>query len=533
MRNSASESPPQRCTIRNQKVKEQRVSRMSDNLNNHIRNSGNAPALHLSDTLAPKDTMAAPTLPAIPPISPLPPPSPTSSFSGFHRPSSALAAIAYASLSDSLPTSTDRSYQRPLSHSLTIHVPGPLTPSASDIDLPLSPIFKNSPSIARRRTVIQSTTTHEPSPVNVSDSTTPPRVASPEPIEDKPSSIERGSILMPEPQPTPALEQKPNSPRRLEKKPASADLKNSSPSSPTARRSLPRPPKMESHVEPASSSVPVRTQPLPQLSPAPSSSWPPLNVVRTELPASSKPMQPPTQQQVRPAFNQKHQPEKSASSLPIIPGISDAGPYPSSNPIRQPQGPPQPQIQQPKPEVGLGPPLAPANGAGPSRKLQEEVCLECMMRDRDLADVDVQGENVWDRESDAGFKELVWREEDLLKSMRNLDSAETSTAHGKFRSVIDMDDTSSSDEFSQNGGNDGPEARRHREEERRRKQAVKAQRKEVDWRVSKEVGWRGFSWEEGRDGDGLPAGFRGGKGGFLTEEGIKSIMAKVSLFKST
>lgn len=155
------------------------------------------------------------------------------------------------------------------------------------------------------------------------------------------------------------------------------------------------------------------------------------------------------------------------------------------------------------------------------------------MRDRDLADVDVQGENVWDRESDAGFKELVWREEDLLKSMRNLDSAETSTAHGKFRSVIDMDDTSSSDEFSQNGGNDGPEARRHREEKRRRKQAVKAQRKEVDWRVSKEVGWRGFSWEEGRDGDGLPAGFRGGKGGFLTEEGIKSIMAKVSLFKST
>ncbi|OWZ70446.1 hypothetical protein AYX14_04128 [Cryptococcus neoformans] len=232
------------------------------------------------------------------------------------------------------------------------------------------------------------------------------------------------------------------------------------------------------------------------------------------------------QRQALPAFYQKHQQNKSASSLPVIPGISDAGPYPSSNSIRQPQGPPQPQVPQPKPNVGLGRPTGPPNGAGSSRKLQEEVCLECMMRDRDLADVDVQGEDVWDRESDAGFKELVKREEGLLKSMGNLDSAETSAVHGKFRSVIDMDDTSSSDEFSQNAGSDGPETRRHREEERRRKQAVKARHKEADWRVSKEVGWRGFSWEEGQDGEGLPAGFRGGKGGSLTEEGIKSIMAK-------
>lgn len=148
------------------------------------------------------------------------------------------------------------------------------------------------------------------------------------------------------------------------------------------------------------------------------------------------------------------------------------------------------------------------------------------MRDRDLADVDVQGEDVWDRESDAGFIELVRREEGLLRSMGSLDSAETSAAHGKFRSVIDMDDTSSSDECSQNAGSDGPETRRHREEERHRKQAVKARHKEADWRVSKEVGWRGFSWEEGQGGEGLPAGFRGGKGGPLTEEGIKSIMAK-------
>lgn len=43
---------------------------------------------------------------------------------------------------------------------------------------------------------------------------------------------------------------------------------------------------------------------------------------------------------------------------------------------------------------------------------QEEVCIECMMRDRDMADVDVTSPGVWERESDAGLRELIEREDE-------------------------------------------------------------------------------------------------------------------------
>lgn len=36
-----------------------------------------------------------------------------------------------------------------------------------------------------------------------------------------------------------------------------------------------------------------------------------------------------------------------------------------------------------------------------------EVCVECMMRDRDMADVDVVGPGVWARKSDADFEEAM------------------------------------------------------------------------------------------------------------------------------
>ena len=40
----------------------------------------------------------------------------------------------------------------------------------------------------------------------------------------------------------------------------------------------------------------------------------------------------------------------------------------------------------------------------------EEVCVECMLRDRDMADVDVTSPGVWERESDVWYEELVRRE---------------------------------------------------------------------------------------------------------------------------
>lgn len=43
---------------------------------------------------------------------------------------------------------------------------------------------------------------------------------------------------------------------------------------------------------------------------------------------------------------------------------------------------------------------------------QEEVCVECAMRDQDMADVDVTGPGVWERESDVQYEELVRREQE-------------------------------------------------------------------------------------------------------------------------
>ena len=42
--------------------------------------------------------------------------------------------------------------------------------------------------------------------------------------------------------------------------------------------------------------------------------------------------------------------------------------------------------------------------------LQEEVCVECAMRDQDMADVDVTSPGVWERESDMAFEDLKRQE---------------------------------------------------------------------------------------------------------------------------
>jgi len=57
----------------------------------------------------------------------------------------------------------------------------------------------------------------------------------------------------------------------------------------------------------------------------------------------------------------------------------------------------------------------------PRPKPQEEVCVECMMRDRDLADVDVTSPGVWSRPRDADYEDLVRgdREEDLGSDTRS------------------------------------------------------------------------------------------------------------------
>jgi hypothetical protein len=44
-------------------------------------------------------------------------------------------------------------------------------------------------------------------------------------------------------------------------------------------------------------------------------------------------------------------------------------------------------------------------------KPAEQVCIECMMRDRDMADIDVTGTGAWARASDADYYEALHADE--------------------------------------------------------------------------------------------------------------------------
>ena len=48
----------------------------------------------------------------------------------------------------------------------------------------------------------------------------------------------------------------------------------------------------------------------------------------------------------------------------------------------------------------------------PAQAPREEVCVECAMRDQDMADVDVTSPGVWERESDILYRELLEIEEE-------------------------------------------------------------------------------------------------------------------------
>ncbi|CAL1707138.1 unnamed protein product [Somion occarium] len=97
----------------------------------------------------------------------------------------------------------------------------------------------------------------------------------------------------------------------------------------------------------------------------------------------------------------------TAALSPIVP--LSAGPsYNPANmqiPISQkPRAYPQQPtyINQPSPKPAYAPPQVP----------REEVCVECAMRDQDMADVDVTSPGIWERESDAMYEDLLRREEE-------------------------------------------------------------------------------------------------------------------------
>lgn len=96
---------------------------------------------------------------------------------------------------------------------------------------------------------------------------------------------------------------------------------------------------------------------------------------------------------------------------PIVP--SCVAPYAPVSPTLGIPVSPQPRVYAQQPTYASAPnPISPIYMPNPPPPPQEEVCVECAMRDQDMADVDVTSPGVWERESDALYEELIRRELD-------------------------------------------------------------------------------------------------------------------------
>lgn len=134
-------------------------------------------------------------------------------------------------------------------------------------------------------------------------------------------------------------------------------------------------------------------------------------------PIADASMLPPAHSQTLPTVTSSRTPRPvSQSRAPQTQSYASAawqGPYPPlSTPPQSSQMAGMYSSRVPPPSaIPVGQP-APVQQAQFAQKVvpPEEVCIECMMRDRDMADVDVTGPGVWERESDVWYEELVRRE---------------------------------------------------------------------------------------------------------------------------
>ena len=77
------------------------------------------------------------------------------------------------------------------------------------------------------------------------------------------------------------------------------------------------------------------------------------------------------------------------------------------------------------------------NGRGlPPPIIEREICVECAMRDQDMADVDVTSPGIWERESDIFYQELCRKEEEEERE-REMNSSGSSEAHSRGMRSID------------------------------------------------------------------------------------------------
>lgn len=210
------------------------------------------------------------------------------------------------------------------------------------------------------------------------------------------------------------------------------------------------------------------------------------------------------------------------AQVPTVPGLiasvrgeaSGGGPYPSD---ARPKAPRWSQDSRPPSSRSLADMAAAGASQSPIVPLrvkipppQEEICLECLMRDRDLSHVDVTSRGVWSRASDGEFARMLVEERTF--DHRWEDERGFLAYEGPHKSARHRPASSSA------------ESEWERDDERLQWVA------RADQELSRIVGWRGFSWEEDtqREDAGLPLAFRGRFEGGLYESGLRELARKVS-----
>lgn len=214
------------------------------------------------------------------------------------------------------------------------------------------------------------------------------------------------------------------------------------------------------------------------------------------------------------------------SQVPTVPGLiasvrgeaSGGGPYPSD---ARPKAPEWSQDSRPPSSRSLADMAAAAAGGGASQSPivplrvkipppQEEICLECLMRDRDLSHVDVTSRGVWSRASDGAFARMLVEERAF--DHRWEDERGFLAYEGPRKSARHRASSSAESEWE-------------RRDDERLQWVVRA-----DQELSRIVRWRGFSWEEDtqREDAGLPLAFRGRFEGGLYESALKELARKAS-----
>ena len=186
--------------------------------------------------------------------------------------------------------------------------------------------------------------------------------------------------------------------------PASAPYRRS-----TSTNSSPPPPRGAALPEPSSSMYATQVLPYPGPTFSPQSQRPSILTSSSSPPALSQ-QRPP--RSIPPAALSQSQsssqagPPQSYTFPPPAPAAQPPQPLPLQAQYipRQPPPPVPIQLQAPVP-VPVAQPQTAQRVVPP-----EEVCIECMMRDRDMAEVDVTSPGVWERESDVWYEELVRRE---------------------------------------------------------------------------------------------------------------------------